>query len=62
LRETAAILERLTVSTILTSDHYTNYINLHGCLPEDKPRLLKEIGKALTLDEATFRGFFVGNQ
>jgi len=62
LKETATILERLTVSTVLTSDHYTNYINLHGCLPQDRSRLLKEIGQALTLDESRFREFFVGTQ
>ena len=62
LKETAALLERLTVDTVLTSDHYTNYINLHGRLPADKPRLLEEIGEALERDESAFRPFFVGNQ
>jgi radical SAM superfamily enzyme YgiQ (UPF0313 family) len=62
LKETAAILERLTVSTVLASDHYTNYINLHGYLPRDRSRLLREIRQALKLDESRFRGFFVGTQ
>jgi radical SAM superfamily enzyme YgiQ (UPF0313 family) len=62
LKETATILERVTVSTVLTSDHYTNYINLYGHLPWDKSRLLKEISQALKLDESRFRAFFVGTQ
>jgi hypothetical protein len=49
-------------STTLTSDHYTNYINLAGHLPEDKNRLLNEIDHALVLDESQFRPFFVGTQ
>jgi radical SAM superfamily enzyme YgiQ (UPF0313 family) len=62
LRETAALLEGLEISTNLTSDHYTNYINLQGSLPDDKPRLLMEIGDALGRDESEFRPFFVGTQ
>jgi radical SAM superfamily enzyme YgiQ (UPF0313 family) len=62
LKETASLLERLTISTILTSDHYTNYINLYGHLPHDKPRLLSEISQSLKRDESEFRPFFVGTQ
>ena len=62
LRETAAFLDGLEILTNLTSDHYTNYINLYGSLPHDKPRLLKEIGDALRQDESEYRPFFVGNQ
>ena len=62
LRETRTILERITITTTLTSDHYTNYINLHGGLPQDKPRLLDEISRALERDESGFRPYFVGTQ
>jgi len=62
LRETAVLLEGLTVTTKLTSDHYTNYINLSGSLPHDKHRLLREIRDALERDESEFRPFFVGTQ
>jgi radical SAM superfamily enzyme YgiQ (UPF0313 family) len=62
LKETAALLEGLEISTQLTSDHYTNYINLCGSLPHDKPRLLNEIKDALKQDESGFRPFFVGTQ
>jgi len=62
LRETATLLEGLTIATQLTSDHYTNYVNLYGSLPHDKPRLLQEISDALKQDESEFRPFFVGTQ
>ncbi len=62
LEETKTLVEGLSVSTMLTSDHYTNYINLQGRLPQDKPRLLDEIGEAMDLDVSAFRPFFVGTQ
>lgn len=60
LRETASLIENLKVTSQLTSDHYTNYINLHGNLPEESQRLLMEIGMALQQDESAFRGIYVG--
>ena len=62
LRETRTFLEGLTIKTFLASDHYTNYINLHGRLPQDRPRLLKEINHALERDESDFRPFFIGTE
>jgi len=62
LRETALLLRHLKISTLLTSDHYTNYLNLEGCLPQDKERLLSTIATALRRNESSFRPFFVGNQ
>ncbi|MEA1990923.1 MAG: radical SAM protein [Thermodesulfobacteriota bacterium] len=62
LRETRTFLGGLTIKTFLTSDHYTNYINLHGRLPQDRPRLLKEISHALERDESDFRPFFIGTE
>ena len=60
LRETAAIIRDLTVHSRITSDHYTNYINLEGRLPDDKPLLLEKIDAALARDEKSFRPFFIG--
>lgn len=60
LRETRRILAGLTCRSRLASDHYTNYVNLEGRLPEDRDRLLREIDAALERDPSTFRGFFVG--
>jgi radical SAM superfamily enzyme YgiQ (UPF0313 family) len=62
LRETALLIENLDGPSYLTSDHYTNYINLDGRLPRDKPRILREIHAALERDEQSFRPFFIGNQ
>jgi radical SAM superfamily enzyme YgiQ (UPF0313 family) len=62
LLETRILLENITCPTVLTSDHYTNYLNLSGKLPEDRERFLKEIDESLTWDENTFRPLFVGTQ
>ncbi len=62
LKETRAIIQGLTVKTTLTSDHYTNYINLFGSVPHNKSRLLAEIDTALQQDESDFRPFFIGTQ
>jgi len=62
LQETRHILDGLSIGTRLTSDHYTNYINLWGNLPQDKPRLIKEIELALGQDESQFRPYFIGTQ
>jgi radical SAM superfamily enzyme YgiQ (UPF0313 family) len=62
LQETKLLIENITAETILTSDHYTNYVNLEGSLPDDKERILAEVERALTWDEDFFRPHFVGKQ
>jgi radical SAM superfamily enzyme YgiQ (UPF0313 family) len=62
LKETRLLLENLQCQTCLVSDHYTNYLNLSGNLPEDKNRLIVEIDRALTWDPGRFRPFFIGTQ
>jgi radical SAM superfamily enzyme YgiQ (UPF0313 family) len=62
LKETRQLIEKMSCPTTLTSDHYTNYINLTGRLPEDKARLLDEIDRALKWPESEFRPLFVGTQ
>ena len=62
LQETALLIKNIQVSSYLTSDHYTNYINLEGRLPEFKNRLLEKINGALKKDEKSFRPFFVGTE
>lgn len=62
LAETRLLLEHLDCSTYLASDHYSNYINLSGRLPEAKAQLLKEIDTALTWDKRRFRPTVVGTQ
>ena len=62
LHETRLLIENLSISTVLTSDHYTNYINLSGKLPDEKDRLLEAVNQALTWDESRFRQHFIGKQ
>lgn len=62
LFETRLLIEKITISTVLASDHYTNYLNLHGNLPEDKDRLLETVDNALTWDPGRFRTDFIGTQ
>jgi hypothetical protein len=62
LQETRRLLKGISTSTYLTSDHYTNYINLEGQLPDDTPGPLELIDAALSRDESTFRPHFVGTE
>jgi len=62
LQETREIIEGVDVRAQLTSDHYTNYINIHGRLPGDKIRILAEIDEALQRNESSFRPVYIGNQ
>jgi len=62
IKETGMLVKNLSVSSCLISDHYTNYINIKGKLPDEKDKMLEEIKKAMKMDESAFRSFFVGNQ
>ncbi len=60
LEETLSLIKDIRVSSYVTSDHYTNYINIEGRLPDEKERLLNEIKMSLKKDEKSFRAFFIG--
>ncbi len=62
LQETAMIIRLLEVRSYLASDHYTNYINLEGRLPDAKEWFLTQIQNALKREENRFRPFFIGTQ
>jgi radical SAM superfamily enzyme YgiQ (UPF0313 family) len=62
IRETMALLDGVTTSTQISSDHYTNYVNVQGRLPEDKESMLRILDAALQRPESDFRPFFVGRQ
>ena len=62
LKEAATMIRLLDGPSLLTSDHYTNYINLEGRLPGCRNRLLTQIDDALKRPSADFRPFFVGDQ
>lgn len=62
LRETLDLLESLAIPTLIVSDHYTNYLQVGGRLPEDRDAMRHALHTALGRDEASFRPFFIGTQ
>jgi radical SAM superfamily enzyme YgiQ (UPF0313 family) len=62
LAEARELIAGLQGSLSLFSDHYTNYLDLQGELPQDRRRLLAELDRALTLPRGAFREDFVGTQ
>jgi radical SAM superfamily enzyme YgiQ (UPF0313 family) len=62
LKETALLIENLHADSYLASDHYTNYINLEGKLPDEKAKFIEQIQAAMKRDESSFRPFFIGTQ
>ena len=62
LTETMTLLSQITTPTQVTSDHYTNYLDINGRLPEDRDAMLQALRRALGRDESTFRPFFIGTQ
>jgi len=62
LRETSEIIEHLDVTSEILSDHYTNYVNVYGKMPDDREKMLEVIDDALKEDETLFRAIYVGTQ
>jgi len=62
LRETGEIMENLHVTSRVASDHYTNYVDIHGNMPRDKDKMLAAVQNALQMDEEMFRPVYVGTQ
>ena len=62
IRETMALIAALTTPIRIVSDHYTNYVNVAGHLPQDREAMLSTLQKNLAQNESTFRPFFIGNQ
>ncbi|MEJ5328821.1 MAG: radical SAM protein [Desulfobaccales bacterium] len=62
LKEARTLISAIEVPTQVVSDHYTNYLDLSGPLPEARERLLALIEAALSRPEDTFRPFFIGTQ
>jgi len=62
LRETSEIIEHHDVTSEIISDHYTNYVNVYGRMPDDKEKMLEVIDDALKKDEPLFRPIYVGTQ
>jgi radical SAM superfamily enzyme YgiQ (UPF0313 family) len=62
IAETMALLEGIQAPTRVASDHYTNYVNLAGSLPQDREAMLRVLAQALKKPESSFRPFFIGTQ
>ena len=62
LEETARLVRDLDINTQLTSDHYTNYINVEGRLPRARAGILDVINQAMARSEGEFRPHFIGHQ
>jgi radical SAM superfamily enzyme YgiQ (UPF0313 family) len=62
LAETQTLISGITIPTLVASDHYTNYLDVAGRLPEDREHLLGKLRQALRREESTFRPFFIGTQ
>ena len=63
LKELRLMVEHLDTPSLFYSDHWLNFADVHGVLPEDKPRMLAAIDRALTLPREAFRetGFLSRN-
>ena len=55
LEETQLLLEHLEGPTTLLSDHMSNFLDVHGRIPEDKPAMLAQIEEALGWPRSAFR-------
>jgi hypothetical protein len=55
LAETRLLVERLEGPTTFLSDHVSNFLDVHGRIPEDKPAMLAGIDEALRWPIERFR-------
>jgi radical SAM superfamily enzyme YgiQ (UPF0313 family) len=55
LQETRLLVENLEGSTTLLSDHVSNFIDVHGRIPEHKQAMLEELDQALQWPLQAFR-------
>jgi radical SAM superfamily enzyme YgiQ (UPF0313 family) len=62
LAETVALIKGIKAIVRVESDHYTNYVNVSGNLPEDREKMVAVLKKALSRPESDFRPFFIGTE
>jgi radical SAM superfamily enzyme YgiQ (UPF0313 family) len=55
LNEVKTLIENLDATSMILSDHISNYANVHGRLPQDREEMLVSIKHAMTLDREHFR-------
>jgi radical SAM superfamily enzyme YgiQ (UPF0313 family) len=62
LEETFNLIKGLDVTSMVYSDHYTNYIRINGKLPSDKIRMLNQIKNENKRDKKNFREVYIGTE
>ncbi|MBU0497665.1 MAG: B12-binding domain-containing radical SAM protein [Candidatus Thermoplasmatota archaeon] len=62
LQETYTLIKELQVTSYIISDHYTNYIQVQGTLPQDRETMLSTMRTALKNDETSFRKPYIGTE
>lgn len=62
LKETLDIVQALNFPVIIASDHYTNYMDVSGRLPEDREKMTTMINRGLKRPLSDFRPVFIGDQ
>ena len=62
LNEALTIVRDLDFPTSVVSDHYTNYLDITGRLPEDRPYLIELIERGLAKPESEYRPVYIGTQ
>ena len=62
LIESIEIIKNLEVTSEITSDHYSNYVDVYGKMPDDREKMLKTLYEALKRDESSFRPVYIGRQ
>ena len=55
LKEIRILVEHLETTGLFYSDHWNNFADISGKLPEDKKRMLADIDEALTWPRSSFR-------
>jgi radical SAM superfamily enzyme YgiQ (UPF0313 family) len=55
LEETRLLVTRLRGPTFLLSDHISNFLDVHGRIPEDRPAMIEAIDEALQWSLEQFR-------
>ena len=55
LEETRLLVDRLQGPTVLLSDHVSNFLDVRGKIPEDKPAMIEGIDEALEWPRDRFR-------
>jgi radical SAM superfamily enzyme YgiQ (UPF0313 family) len=55
LKETRLLVEHLNAPTMLLSDHVSNFLDVHGRIPDEKPAMLALLDEALTWPRERFR-------